>query len=360
MPFHRKLFPSRIAADPLKLYDAPQFMRQRKSLPPSSLSLLAAIVLFSSPVAGQKLRFKTCNKPLPLQLKPFTNKPQRIDFLCGNTGCFKSAANDKQNAQKNNFCAPTKSIAPVTLQTFSALNAASNNEPTIPKGEPPPSRAKLSNIINVSGKKKLGEGRVVSFVGYVLDARHSNVDKDNPLTAGNGESVQCNLLGCGYNDIHITLAENPNENKLCNTIVAEIVPHYRPPAWDLFDSPDYQSYFKTHPVKVTGQLFFDGSHVPCTAEGKAGNNPARDNAKDFERLALWEIHPIYAIEVCRFTDKSKCTMSNAKAWFPFSQLQAKLGLTKVTPTERCQATTDQPTSKCSDFTMPVVRRRHRR
>ena len=328
-----------------------------------TLLLVAAIVSLAQSTFGQQLKFKTCNKPLPLQLKPFTNKPQRIDFLCGNTGCFKSAANDKQNAQKNNFCAPTGSVTPVTLQTFSQLNDASNNELSIPKGEPPASRAKLGNIIKLGNGKRLGEGKTVAFVSYVLDARHSNVDKDNPLTGGNGESVQCNLLGCAYNDIHITLAADPHEPKMCNTIVAEIVPHYRPPAWDLFDSPDYVNFLKTHPVKIIGQLFFDGSHVPCTANGKAGINPARDNQKDFERLALWEIHPIYAIDLCKFTDKAQCTATNPSAWFPFSQLKSRLGLRKVTPTDRCTATTDEPKSKCPGFTLPpkpMTTRRRRR
>jgi hypothetical protein len=328
-----------------------------------TLLLVAAIVSLAQTAFGQKLKFKTCDKPLPLQLKPFTKTPQRIDFLCGNTGCFKNAANDKQNAQKNNFCAPTDSIIPVTLATFSQLNDASNREPSIPKGDPPPSRAKLANIVKLGHGKRLGEGQTVSFLGYILDARHSNVDKDNPLTAGNGESVQCNLLGCAYNDIHITLAEDPNEKKLCNTIVAEIVPHYRPPAWELFDSPDYVKFLKTHPVKIIGQLFFDGSHVPCTAEGKAGNNPARDNAKDFERLALWEIHPIYAIDLCKFTDRAKCDPANHHAWFPFSELKTWLGLSSVRPGERCKANTDDPNSKCPGFTLPpkpaTTRRRRR-
>src|SRR5437588_9026570 len=300
-----------------------------------ALLLVAAIVSLTQSTFGQQLKFKTCNKPLPLQLKPFTNKPQRIDFLCGNTGCFKSAANDKQNAQKNNFWAPTGSVTPVTLQTFSQLNDASNNEPSIPKGEPPESRAKLANIIKLGNGKRLGEGKTVSFVGYVLDARHSNVDKDNPLTGGNGESVQCNLLGCAYNDIHITLTADSNEQKLCRTVVAEIVPHYRPPAWDLLDSPDYTNVLKTHPVKITGQLFFDGSHVPCTADGKAGLNPARDNAKDFERLALWEIHPIYGIEVCKHADKARCDPADQHAWFPFTELKTWLGSSSVRPTEKC-------------------------
>jgi len=318
-------------------------------------TVMGAFALVSQ---AQQLKFTTCPKPLPLQLKPFTNKPQRIDFLCGNSGCNKGAANNKQNAMKNNFCAPTNQIAPVTLETFSDLNNASNNEPSIPKGTPPDSRTKLRDILTLSNGKKLGEGKVVSFVAYVLEARHSNVDKDHPLTEGNGESVQCNLLGCAYNDIHINLAADPNEQKMCRTVTAEIVPHFRPPAWDLFDSPDFVTFFKTHPVKITGQLFFDGSHVACTADGQAGLNPTHDNQPDFKRLALWEIHPVYAIHVCKHTELAQCKASDASAWFPFSQLKSKLGLATVTPMERCQATTNNPKSKCPGFQLPP-RRRHR-
>ncbi len=288
-----------------------------------------------------------CGKSLPLQLKPFSHKPQRIDFLCRNHGCHKSAANDRQNAMKNNFCAPTNKIATVTLPTFGALGNASTNLPSIPKGEPPKSRAKLIKLLTLEDGTKLGEGQTVTFVGYVLEARHSNVERDHPLTQGNGESVQCNLLGCQYNDIHITLAEDPNETAMCRTIVAEIIPHYRPPAWNLFDSTDYKSFFATHPVRITGQLFFDGSHVPCI-NGQSGFNPVT-NHNDFERLALWEIHPIYAIDVCKNTDKTQCAASDPTAWFPFTELQSHLGLTSVTPQERCNATTDTPKSQCPGF-----------
>jgi hypothetical protein len=310
--------------------------------------LILAVLLLPASGDAKKLRFRTCGKPLPLQLKPFTHKPQRIDYLCGNTGCFKGPANDKQNAMKNNLCASVTKLTPVTLKTFGDLGNASNKEPTIPKGEPPPSRAKLADIMMLGNGAKLGEGKTVTFVGYVLDARHSNVDKDEPLTKGNGESVQCNLLGCAYNDIHITLAEDPNEKAFCKTIVAEIIPHYRPPAWDLFDSPDYSSFLKTHPVKVSGQLFFDGSHVACTTEGRAGFNPITKH-DDFERLALWEIHPIYAIDVCKHTEKSRCRASDPSAWFPFTKLKSRLGLAAVAPTERCKATTDAPKSMCPAF-----------
>ena len=313
--------------------------------------LALAVLLLPASGDAKKLKFKTCGKPLPLQLKPFTNKPQEIDFLCGNTGCHKSVANDQQNAMKNNFCAPVSKLKPVTLKTFGDLGDASNSQPAIPKGEPPPNRKKLVNIIALGDGAKLGEGQTVTFVGFVLDAGHSNVDNNDPLTKGNGESVQCNLLGCAYNDIHITLAEDPQEKSRCRTIVAEIIPHYRPPVWDLFDSPDYASFLKTHPVKISGQLFFDGSHVACTSEGKAGFNPITKHA-DFERLALWEIHPIYAIDICKHTNKSQCSADDSSAWFPFTELQSRLGLASVTPTGKCKATTGDPKSMCQGFTTP--------
>src|ERR1700674_1408348 len=131
-----------------------------------------AVLLLPAAAAAKKPKFRTCGKPLPLQLRPFTNKPQRIDSVCGNTGCFKSAANDKQNAMKNNFCAPTNKIIPVTLQTFVDLRDAANSEPSITSGEPPSSRAKLVNIIKLGDGTRLGEGKTIVFVGYVLDARH--------------------------------------------------------------------------------------------------------------------------------------------------------------------------------------------
>jgi hypothetical protein len=317
--------------------------------------LALAVMLLPASGDAKKLKFKTCGKPLPLQLKPFTNKPQEIDFLCGNTGCRKSAANDLQNAMKNNLCAQVDKIKPVALKTFGDLGNASNNEPDIPKGEPPPSRKKLANIITLGDGAKIGEGQTVTFVGFVLDARHSNVDNNDPLTKGNGESVQCNLLGCAYNDIHITLAEDPQEKSMCRTVVAEIIPHYRPPAWDLFDSPDYASFLKTHPVKISGQLFFDGSHVACTSDGKAGFNPITKHA-DFERLALWEIHPIYAIDICKHANKSPCSAADSSAWFPFTELQSRLGLASVTATEKCKATTKDPKSMCPAFNAPAKKK----
>src|SRR6266852_887918 len=99
-----------------------------------SFACILAVLLFQAAASAKKVKFMKCvGKPLPLQLKPFTHKPQQIDFRCRNSGCHKSAANDKQNAMKNNFCAPVNKITSVTLKTFGALNDASTNAPRIPK-----------------------------------------------------------------------------------------------------------------------------------------------------------------------------------------------------------------------------------
>lgn len=44
------------------------------------------------------------------------------------------------------------------------------------------------------------------------------------------------------------------------------------------------------PVRVTGHLFFDSSHVPCENGQGVRSNP--------KRVSLWEVHPIYQFELC--------------------------------------------------------------
>ena len=50
----------------------------------------------------------------------------------------------------------------------------------------------------------------------------------------------------------------------------------------------------THPLqlRLTGQLFYDASHKPCVFSG--GKIVERHSP---ERRSIWEIHPIYRIEV---------------------------------------------------------------
>jgi hypothetical protein len=47
---------------------------------------------------------------------------------------------------------------------------------------------------------------VVTIAGFNVGAHHSNVD--------GGESVYCDELGCGSNDVHIEVAPHPRDTDL--------------------------------------------------------------------------------------------------------------------------------------------------
>lgn len=295
--------------------------------------------LFSLTAYSQQLKFITCGtKPLPLQL--LGAQPKALDYLCGNTGCHKSDANDRQNEAKNNLCADTTRIVPLTMADFSSLNQKTEEilgmTPIDERPTPPEDRTRLRQIVEVNGQR-IGEGDVVSFVAFVVSTRHSNVDNSKPLNRGSGESVNCNYLGCAYNDIHIEMNTKKADSSHCDRISAEIIPHYRPASWERFDSEDYTSYLRNHPVRITGHLFYDGSHRPCK-NGQSQN--------DMSRFSSWEIHPVYAIEVCRGTEISTCNQ-NSSLWFPFTELKGVLGLSKIRPTAKCLSKTNKPCTKCN-------------
>jgi hypothetical protein len=130
----------------------------------------------------------------------------------------------------------------------------------------------------------------------MIEARHSNKDK--------GESVNCNHSGEEDNDIHIDLAVH-NTDAPCTSVTAEVSPHFRPDVW--FDIVDED--FGNRPLRFTGPLMFDASHTPCQP-GKS-TNP--------KRASIWEIHPVYAIDVCQFRAASRCSASNESAWTPLHQ-----------------------------------------
>jgi hypothetical protein len=120
-------------------------------------------------------------------------------------------------------------------------------------------------------------GVVVRVVARMVDAHVSDCSSGT-----HGEAVNCDLLGVDRNDLHIVLMppDDPEADE-CESITAEIIPHFRPEAWAMLD-------MKTpvdNPVRVTGQLFYDNAHAKCTA----GSHP---NPK---RRTVWEIHPVYQL-----------------------------------------------------------------
>jgi hypothetical protein len=200
-----------------------------------------------------------------------------IDRECGNEGepVKKNVeANKKQNAAKNNFCAKGN-ITDMKRLGFVALHKKVK-EKDISYG----SSVKVPK--DRSDLETLGEGTLVRFTGYIIRAENSNVS--------DGESVNCNEGGAGFNDIHIDLIEKKNDTVQCHRVSAEMSPHYRPKNWNKGVLNQVKN--ASLKVRITGQLFFDASHTCCQDEvngKKAGF--------EIPRASSWEVHPVYKIEV---------------------------------------------------------------
>lgn len=221
-----------------------------------------------------------------------------LDQNCSLEGKTSSAANALQNRAKNNFCAEGPP-ARVSRWSFVRLQRASDNA-GFTTGSPPSDRSGLQDLYTTSDGTTIGEGSLVQFVGFIIDAHHSNVQ--------NGESVNCKLGGRENNDIHIVLAESKSISNFCTSITAEMSPHFRPEDWDSGVLEDLG-----RPVRLTGQLFFDGSHVPCRP-----GNPASP-----ARVSVWEIHPIYQVDVCRNTSLSGCPFDDEAKWVPLNEFETQ-------------------------------------
>lgn len=198
------------------------------------------------------------------------------DDHCGIKGGSSDAAAQAESTAKNNFCAPTEDPDALTYQKLLDLQTQSAN---IPK--------KLEDRKEV---ENLGEGNYVSYVALIKNAHYSD-------TTG-GEAVNCNLSGNPPNDIHIVLMSDPKDTDECDSTTAEMSPHYRPPNW----TPEKLNALGK-PVRIKGQLFYDNSHTPCTAH-------SRPNPK---RASLWEIHPVYSIDVCKSNNLDECRNSTDPA-----------------------------------------------
>lgn len=192
-----------------------------------------------------------------------------IDTKCGDSGDA-SGALSAQDEVKNNFCATGKPVA-LSFSDYAPLQSAAVKV-LGSSYSPPADRSKLQNLVTI-GDEKVGEGDVVEIIAFVDNARYSDVE--------DGESVNCHLTGDSDSDVHIPLVETKGDAE-CTSVTAEISPHFRPTSW----TPSNLNKL-TAPVRITGQLFFDASHKPC-ANGKT-ENP--------QRRAVWEIHPVYSIDV---------------------------------------------------------------
>jgi hypothetical protein len=259
-------------------------------------SLVLTALIFRS-ASGQGFD-PPCESNLPLQLGTIAQQ-RPIDSTCDLDGSAGSESGRLQNLAKNNFCAtgtPFRLTNNRFLQLQRTVEQRLDNA-GIAWGTPftlPPSRELLRNVRTFNGVS-VGEGKVVRYVGFLINAHPSNED--------DGETVNCSVGGKENNDIHMNLGINPGTAP-CDTITAEISPHFRPDSWD--EIVDYNIY---HPVRITGQLFFDASHRPCRPGQPA--NP--------RRITSWEIHPVYAIDVCRNGTLTGCPHNDDSRWIPFHE-----------------------------------------
>lgn len=243
----------------------------------------------------------------PVVFKPGCNLPfdsikstgLEIDAKCSSVGNGgDDTAKVLENQSKNNFCAQGPPV-PITYEDFTGLQKFADDN-GLKKGLKT-SRESLLNIFDSSGGSKIGEGQLVQVVTFLLKAHHSNV--------GSGENVNCKLTKEDDNDIHIelTMDRSVDEPDPCQSITAEMSPHFRPEEWNRLTDLDKFD----RPVRITGPLFYDNSHTPC-------HDNVRPNPK---RISVWEIHPVYQFEICKAKTKDlkACDVKDNSVWIPLEQ-----------------------------------------
>jgi hypothetical protein len=248
--------------------------------------LACACALLGSGLASAVPFVPGCDVPF----KAIATADLGIDQQCGIDGGSSEAAKKAESNAKNNFCVKGPAT-PIQYATFTTLEAAVT--------EPQRKAAKTDRGVlkNVAGN--LGEGTLVQYAGYLLDAHVSNV--------GKGELVNCKTGGQLFNDIHIELVNAPDEDDACQGVTAEMSPHLRPESWTGLPGMTIKRQ-----VRVTGPLFFDGSHRACHGTVRPSPN----------RISVWEIHPVYQFEVCKNKPPATCKVDDDASWIPLDQWQS--------------------------------------
>lgn len=269
-----------------------------------ALLMLIAFSFATIPQSAQD-KFKADCPP------PFEDPPNKrdVDKVCPNEGKFvdnDTPEHQAQNRAKNNLCATgvngVVATDPIrlTVSTFDSLESSLpadlvfGNSANLPKN-----RDDLKNIATSVDGTDIGEGSYVVFVGFMLEA--------HPMGK---ESVSCQNGKIGFVDIHLSLASSKTA-EMCKSITAEIIPHFRPQLWPRIYYKEHYEEIKAHPLRITGHLFFDGSHRPCVNGQKGKRDPAR--------RSNWEIHPVYSIDVCSNKTIANCKFDNEAVWKPFAE-----------------------------------------
>jgi hypothetical protein len=272
--------------------------KKRSALRAASTLLPLAIGVASG---GLPRRAPQAHAFRPACIIPFDDIKQLhpIDDSCGAFGNEQAdTTRGRQNQAKNNFCA-SGAVVNIDFEVLHELQQAAVD--AVDKGisfgsdsKIPPDRSVLNNL--PTAHLSIGEGTVVRLAAFVVKAHYSNLGK------GRGESVNCKLGDREGNDIHIVLGEKSNQDDECSSVTAEMSPHFRPDTW----APSVLIDHNERLYRFTGQLFFDASHRPCSG-GKG--NP--------KRSTIWEIHPVYAVDIC-VAAANDCTVESDRDWSALS------------------------------------------
>ena len=284
------------------------------------LVLLATLALGTIPSLAQTGLPDSCPNGSPLPFSAIEVK-HPIDQSCGIHGKTTSPAKSQlQNSVKNNFCAASATSETFTPQML--IDLQHNTHVPSGQGKEPADRTPL---------KDLGEGKLIRMKAFLIEAHHADLPRAGSTSGG--ESVNCNALTEEGNDVHMALGAKPATQE-CDSISAEISPHYRPASWNEIGhfetwnpttakyvaNPAMASRLQSHAYRITGQLFFDASHAPCPCGVPC--NPIR--------ASVWEIHPVYKIEVCKAG--ASCDENADGDWIDFDSWWK--GLAPMQPSKR--------------------------
>jgi hypothetical protein len=259
-------------------------------------TLFSILVAFSlTAPAGAQSFTMSCQPPFPTRLELSTE----ANATCPAEGSAAAGTpHALQNQAKNNLCA-TGAPAEATFTTFKNLQAqlVARNIANWSPNSLPPDRSIFRDLTTTTNGDKLGEGSLVKLVAYVMKVKK-----------GGKESVNCGQSKTAFIDFHVVLVPTKTSTE-CASVTAEVIPHFRPTTWSAaaINTPDV-------PMRFTGQLFVDASHRPCQNGVAKAGNPAR--------LGIVEIHPVYAIDVCKFASKTKCDVNDESVWTPLDQWEA--------------------------------------
>lgn len=236
--------------------------------------------------------------PTPVPTPTPTPAPIPIPSLIGfNVACALPFADASPRTYFDNSCRnqgqPTAHVG-FTLDQVTAMYTLKNNYcapgPAVNVDFADMGRFQQGTMQLTDGSA-MAEGQRVRLVGYVAAVKttHSN------------EGVNCHYTDDATTDIHINVSQISNDE--CQGIVAELIPHLRPTA---LTHDNVKQALSGKVIRVTGQLFNDAEHhAACHQSGQPS------------RLSVWEVHPIYLLDICTSTTITNCPIDDDSVWTPY-------------------------------------------